>query len=311
MSKKQSTKISSKLNINLLTDIVWVISFLSVWGTLITLWNSWWAVILVPTFAIMIVGMSEIFHQAVHGVLFSRTKSLNNALGTFSALTLAGMDLKSYQKFHFMHHGNANTIEDPERKLYEFPAYLKAIESWPNISSWKKIILIPKIIQAVGKSVGTVLPSSSPLIAIFHLAIPLIIAIIGFLEGLTWMIPLKIFVSWYLPLLIFAPMDLLIMQSEHYGTERRSGQVLKASEQYKISWNLKLPRLITLMMMGRNMHAQHHKNPGTHWSKTYDHKEERTLPLFLYLRLWWKHGPRSYHRETAIVIDNKERESLN
>ena len=99
--------------------------------------------------------------------------------------------------------------------------------------------------------------------------------------------------AWYLPFFLFLLIDIFITQSEHYGSaEIHDKNIVKAADQYQISWNLKLPKPVEFMVMGRNLHAEHHENPGLHWSETHDKKTGRTLMMSDYLKSWWEKGPR-------------------
>ena len=46
------------------------------------------------------------------------------------------------------------------------------------------------------------------------------------------------------------------------------------------------------MILRRNLHAEHHEYPATHWSIARDKQAGRTLPLAAYLQAWWANGPR-------------------
>ncbi|HLD77286.1 MAG TPA: fatty acid desaturase, partial [Rickettsiales bacterium] len=170
--------------------------------------------------------------------------------------------------------------------------YIELVKIWDKLSFIKKIFLFPSVIAMMGKELATELSSKSPLVHIFRWGIPLAILFIGFLEGYRYLLIPMVFIVWYLPFGLFLIFDIFLTQGEHYGTPNVQGHVVKASDQYKISWNLELPIIIKLMIMGRNLHAEHHENPGIHWSISYDRKIGRTLPFKDYLQSWWAKGPR-------------------
>lgn len=135
--------------------------------------------------------------------------------------------------------------------------------------------------------------ANAVLVRLMRLAVPLSIASIGFLEGLGLLIPIKVSIAWYLPYFLFIPFDFFLAQSEHYGTaSQASSERIDLAKQYQISWNLGLPAVIALMLMRRNLHAEHHYYPGTHWTFASDKKSGRTFQLTDYLKSWWTNGPR-------------------
>lgn len=279
--------------LGLIADILWLTCFITIWILLILLWNTFWAILLVPMLTIMLAGMAEVVHQAAHGALFGRFRPLNNLLGTIAALMLFGIDLRAYRRFHFKHHQTVNTRNDTELLFYGLPAYLEKIKSWQKLSFLGKITLIPSTIALLGKTIAKEFYSNSPFIKILGFGIPAAIAIIGLSQGFLYSIPLQIFIAWYLPFGLFLFIDLFITQSEHYNTNGIADKnTVRATDQYQISWNLKLPRIIEFMVMARNLHAEHHQNPGTHWFMARDQKRGRTLPLKNYLKSWWINGPR-------------------
>lgn len=116
----------------------------------------------------------------------------------------------------------------------------------------------------------------------------------GYLEGLLYLIPVKMIMAWYLPFFLYTFVEFFLTQSEHYGTEEKGGSgFVPLAIQYGVSWNLKLPAIIEFMVARRNLHAEHHLYPGIHWSRASDKKIGRTLPLSDYMRSWWTNGPRT------------------
>lgn len=277
----------------IIADVTWLTCFAGVWALLIVLWNTLWAVLLVPLFSLALAGMAEVVHQGVHGNLCGRTRLGNHALGAFAS-ALFGIDFKSYRGFHFKHHRIVNTPEDPERAFYACPGYVSDARRWCELSAWKKLAALPGVIGSFSNTILTTLRSPSPLVHVLRWGIPLSIAAIGYFQGLgSWRaLALEVVVAWYLPLGLFLFIDFFLTQSEHYGSESRTAERVTLAEQYGISWNLQLPAPVEFLVMGRNLHAEHHEYPGTHWSIARDQRTGRTLALGAYLRAWWTNGPR-------------------
>lgn len=283
-----------------IVDTLWTISFIGIWALLILLWSTWWTVMLVPMFALMLAGLGEVMHQGVHGNLFGRIRPLNNLMG-WIACVMNGIDFHTYRAWHFKHHRVVNTLDDPERAVYSNPDYLEKVRRWNTRSNWEKFRSLYGIVSHFGNSIGSTLGTNAPLVRILGWGIPLSIAFVGFLEGLLFLIPLKVIVAWYLPRFLYLFIDFFLTQSRHYGTEpldsasspqATDSKRIPVAEQYEISWNLKVPAVVELMLFRRNLHAEHHEYPGTIWITSRDKQIGRTLPLGAYLKAWWANGPR-------------------
>lgn len=276
-----------------LADLLWLVVFFSVWGGLIAFWNTWWALLLVPVFAVMMAGFSEIMHQGAHTNLCGRVRWLNELVGTLAGAAV-NIDMRAYRDFHLKHHKLVNTEDDPERELYALFAAKSA--GWKARSFAGKVVALFGLLFVHLMTMFFGFNSSKWYVLTMRFAIPLAIAGIGYLEGLPYpLIALKVAVCWILPFLLFIVVDFFMTQSEHHGTEskpRPSGDLVPYPEQYQISWNLAAPWPFGFMVFGRNMHAEHHDYPAIHWWYVRDKKTGRTLPLFTYLRKWWTEGPR-------------------
>ncbi len=288
----QSVKSDSNAATTVIADALWFASFSIIWGLLIALWNTWWAIALVPLFALMLAGMAEVVHQSAHGNLFGRSRMLNTLLGS-TAAAVFGVDLRTYRTFHLTHHRVVNTFNDPEHAFYSFPAYVMKANEWKTLSLVRKSTVLVRVVGIFGGSVVSTLGTHAPQVRLMRWGIPLSIALIGLLEGFVLLVPLMVIVAWYLPFGLFLLIDFFLAQSEHYGTaSKEKSRRVTIPEQYEISWNLRLPRVVECMVMGRNLHAEHHEYPAIHWSVARDKHIGRTLPLAVYLKEWWANGPR-------------------
>jgi fatty acid desaturase len=279
------------VNKSVLADLAWFVSFLLLWALLTTFWRTWWVVALLPLFSIALLGVSEVLHQAVHGNLWGRAWWANEALGRIVG-ALFGVSFHAYRRWHLRHHQTANTPEDPERAIYAAVAYTWRAEAWEHMRGARKVLRIPGILGVSGQLFFAEVGGSDAVVRGMQIGIPVFFAALGYLEGLSLLaIAAKVIVSWYLPLKLFQVFDFFLTQSEHYGAELTKDSSVAA--QYRQSWNLRVPAFVELMLFRRNVHAEHHLRPGTHWSVIHARKDGRVLDWREYLRAWWEHGPRT------------------
>ncbi len=278
-----------------LADALWVTSFTASWGLLIALWNTWWALLLLPLFVGHLSGLSEFVHQTVHANLFARSRGWNRSLGKIAAALLS-IDFDTYRTFHLDHHRFANTVNDPERPFYKAPAYLEMVAGWPELSARQKLGRIRGILAYSAVALAS-FGGDKPFVRAVRWAVPIAIVAIGFVAGTSWyLLPVQVFVAWYLPMFLLLPIDVLFAQSEHYRTEEIADQglrrIVSLDEQYARSWNLAFPAPIEFLLIKRNLHAEHHLVPAIHWTQARDRGEGRLLRVRDYLALVWKVGPR-------------------
>lgn len=282
-------------NVALAADALWVMCFMASWGLLITLWNTWWAIPLVPLFVCHLGGLSEFVHQTVHQNLFARNRACNRILGKVAAAMLS-TDFDTYRTFHLKHHRFANTEDDPERPLYRDPKYLAIAAGWQDLSTRQKLSRIPRLAGYIAGALAS-FGGDVRFVRAVRWLVPVIIALSGYLQGLPlYVIPFKVIVGWYLPLFLLLFVDIVFAQSEHYGTEDAEGagtHGVPNDVQYALSWNLKMPALLEFFFLKRNIHAEHHLMPGIHWTRARDRGAGRMLRFSDYLLMLWRQGPRS------------------
>lgn len=295
MHSQKTQTVANLSNVKLVVaDMFWISTFIVSWGLLIAYWNTWWAFLLVPLFVCYLVGLSEVYHQGVHRNLFARSHFWNRFFGKLAGAML-GIDFDAYRSFHLRHHRFANTPKDPEWYIYKDPAFQEIAGGWEGLSSYSRVWRIIRLtryfasaLAAFGKGIF--------FIRIVRWTIPLAIAAIGYLEGLPLLlIAAKVTVAWYLPLFLLLFVDIALVHSEHYATQEVAGGVHGAvphDVQYGVSWNLKLPAPLGFLFLRRNVHAEHHILPGTHWTQARDQGTGRTLRLGEYLGMFWRQGPR-------------------
>lgn len=277
----------------ILADMLWLATFFLTWGLLIWKWNTLWAMVLVPLFAVLLSGLSEFMHQGVHRNLCGRIRWINNLLARVSC-AMVGVDFATYRAWHLRHHRVLNTPDDPERDVYCNPAYVEIAKDWRGRTHWGKAVAVYGMMGTIGETVVSVLSAGAPLVRIFRWGIPISIAFLGFWEGLLLLAPVKVIIAWYLPQQLYFVVDFFMLQSRHYETRLQATRKhIKPADQYEITWNLRVPILIELLLLRRNRHADHHEYPGMHWITARDSRSERMLPLGEYLRWWWVNGPRT------------------
>lgn len=277
-------------------DALWVVSFLATWGLLITMWNTFWAFLLVPLFLCHLAGLSEFVHQTVHRNLFARSLGWNRALGRVAA-ALISVDFDTYRAFHLKHHRFANTPDDPERPLYQAARYLEMTAGWESLSTRDKLARIPRIIGYTAEALAS-FGSGVRFVRIMRWIVPIAIVAIGVLQGTPWyLLPVQLIVAWYVPLFLLIFVDLAFAHSEHYGTgdaeEIGAHGTVPYDVQYALAWNLKVPAPLEFFLLKRNIHAEHHLSPGIHWTNARDQGNGRSLPFVPYLKTLWKLGPRT------------------
>lgn len=280
---------------SVIADVVWVTSFIGSWALLLVLWSTWWVVPCTMLFVCHLAGLSEFVHQTVHQNLFARSRRWNRALGRLAA-ALIGIDFDTYRDFHRDHHRYANTRRDPERQLYTDDAYTRIARGWSRLSAAGKLARVPRVISYALRVLASFGPDR-PFVRAVRWAVPVAILSSGIVEGLPLhLLPVKLVVSWYLPLLPLVFIDAAFAQNEHYGTEEISGTgsrgLVPHSVQYTLAWNLRVPAVIEFFLLKRNHHAEHHGSPGIHWTQARDAGAGRSRSLSTHLRALWTRGPR-------------------
>jgi len=201
---------------------------------------------------LLMVGGLEFLHQCTHNNTFASQRA-NRIWGRFFAALLF-MNFDSYKRFHIDHHKFTCKAKDPERALYEGAA-----------GAWGALFSAPlgyiQFAAIVGRY-GLVLRRSGKLD--WWISEVVRLGYIGcFFAVLIWRPGLAIQAQ-LIPFLVFAWVDHLFNQAEHYGCDAGldEGVCLAPGE---VSNDLMLPRWLAVLFLFRNLHRVHHLAPMTKW----------------------------------------------
>lgn len=236
---------------------------------------------------LLMVGGLEFLHQCTHNNAFASHRA-NRLWGRFFAVLLF-MNFDSYKKFHIDHHKFTCRAKDPERALYE-----------GGVGAWMALLTAPlgylQFAAAVGRYGGVLRRSGKP---DWWISEGVRLGYIScFIAVLLWRPGLAIHAQ-LIPFLVFAWVDHLFNQAEHFGcdTGMADGVCLAPGD---VSNDLLLPRWLGMMFLFRNLHRVHHLAPMTKWyqapqvfaSLPASADQSRTLTFRRFLRRYFTEGAR-------------------
>lgn len=241
------------------------------------------------------IGLLELMHQSVHRN-FVMNRKVNEVLGGFAA-SLIGYNLISYRYFHLEHHRHTCDELDPEGILYAHsPETRWSALITPLAHIWVAFSInklstkyVPKSRQQEWRRCGA-----------FALAVWSSL-------GLFAAIAPQAFVAAYLiPFCLFAYIDSFFSQAEHYDTTYRKPE--EKIDVSLVSYDIKLPTLLSHLVLSRNLHRIHHVWPRTRWFEAPNRLETlnnsqqgRTMSFPVFIRKWLKGGPRLWLPTNSLI----------
>ena len=235
--------------------------------------------ILLFTLGMLLVGALEAVHQATHNNLFSMAW-INQIIGTLLGLVLL-LNFVRYKAFHANHHAHAATYLDPERVLYESN----------DTGSLVALLFAPLFYLGFALTIqrSDYVAKKRKGAASFNTA--LLLVFIVFVLALTVYIPETMLFMYWLPLALYAWLDFLLNQAEHYGMR----ELMPGEDPGKATNNLLLPKLLSVAFLYRNLHRVHHLEPRTPWHMTervYIEQGEPGISFYTFFRRYLSEGPR-------------------
>ncbi|SDY03784.1 fatty acid desaturase [Pseudomonas sp. NFACC08-1] len=248
---------------------------------------TWLAVApLIVLQAILMIGVQEIKHQGVHRQFLVGTP-LNEAVGVFAAGIFAA-NFVGYRYFHLEHHRKTCQADDPEGLMYE--------QTWPT--RWISLLGAAEqlwVAISTNRISRRYLPPNAvwrwrwnnAVIGVFAAALAF-----GLYEA-----PRLVVCVYLLPYCLFAWMDFWLTQAEHYGV-RISAQGPRRPP-CEITTDVRLPKILSWLILHRSLHRTHHHAPATRWFHAYAQSRVLakdnpggTTGLPTFVATWMRLGPR-------------------
>lgn len=265
----------------------WILSCLFNWLIIVLCFycvyyfQNLWSVI----FSILIIGNRQhaialLGHEGAHFML-SPHKKWNDFLTGFFAFWPLGINLPGYRNFHFAHHQNVGTINDPElkHKKMNAPEFELPLSKSKLILYFFKDILFLSTYEVL-QLITFVVPQKK-----YHLLIPnlflatIIIPLLYF--GLTWVI-----IIWFLAnISSFWAFFRIRIYIEHIGT----------SKTHRLQSNPFLN--LILFPYGADTHWEHHEWPTMLWYNRVKARKLVTEPSLISVKELFE----SYKDETVYV----------
>jgi fatty acid desaturase len=243
------------------------------------------------------VGLLEMTHQCVHHAFIASSRKANEVVGLCAA-ALIGFNLVTYHHFHFEHHRHTSDADDPEGHLYA---------DSPNTRWLILAAPIAHVYVALGihRLTGRYVPDRErgAWLRSQRLTLVLLLALVSWAVLSPWS-----FLRTYLfPLCLFAWLDFLFSQAEHYEAPvRDSGVRCNVAD---VSYDIRVPAWLSALMLHRNLHRVHHVWPSTRWFEAPRRMRElaalqpgRILTFAEFARRWWRLGPRTWNAEPRSAI---------
>ena len=215
--------------------------------------GSWAKVIAWLVQAIVLVGVTSVIHECIHG-LFARARLVNRWLGAIAAAIL----LKNYtlhRAFHLRHHACTTKEDDPEPR-----ADLRSVRDYLMLAARRGNILFTTYISCVGTwhavrgDQPQYLPSSE-LVGVRQDALIEVFWVVAVLASFA-IRPWPTIFGYVIPLCISSSLSFLVFLPEHYGTT--FGSALAIDNTRTIRSNA----LFRFLFWNNNFHAEHHAFPG-------------------------------------------------
>ncbi|HVW48882.1 MAG TPA: fatty acid desaturase [Trinickia sp.] len=257
--------------------------------------DTWLAALLVVPQALLMVGCQETKHLAVHRTFFAN-RALNDIAGMACA-ALFGVNFFAYRYFHLAHHRHTCTQDDPEGRLYAL--------SWHTRWIWMLApIELPWVAWHLNRIGWTMVPAAKR--AQRNAALLWMIAFAALLAMSARYAPRTLILAYLLPLALFAWIDFVLTQSEHYGVAIDTGS--RRRDVGLLTHDVVLPFGLGWLTLHRALHRVHHRDPALPWFQAPSRLEADATapaphPYGAFVRRWLREGPRLWQTENGVRAD--------
>ena len=271
-----------------------------------------WTLICGFLFAVNMVPVYSLIHEAEHGILHSNER-MNNLLGTWLS-TLFIAPYTFFKHCHLKHHKKNRTDEEMWDLYYEHKEKFKKYGTLYGMmiglgyfSMWLAVLLFavaPRLIYTrffyAQKEIGGFIKGSDRKDKVAHSRLESILVIL-FQAGIFYLLNL----NWPAWLTLFA-MHGFLWSSQNYVNHAFSPRdIINGAH------NLKIPSWLKWVYLNFNLHLAHHQNPKIPWIYLPDYVSEgvgRISFLKNYLRLWkgpkLTHEPSPHLNELSAIQEN-------
>lgn len=253
--------------------------------------DTWLAALLAVPQALLMVGCQETKHLAVHRTFFGN-RALNDIVGVACA-ALFGVNFFAYRYFHLAHHRHTCTQHDPEGRLYSL--------SWRTRWIWLLApIELPWVAWHLNRIGWAMVPAAKRVQR--NATLLWMIAFVALLALGAHYAPRTLALAYLLPLALFAWIDFVLTQSEHYGVAVVPGSHRRAPG--SLTHDVVLPSGLGWLTLHRTLHRVHHRDPALPWFQAPGRlMADATAPTpytyGAFVRRWLREGPRSWQMDDS------------
>lgn len=246
--------------------------------------ETWLGTPLAVLQALLMIGCQETKHLAVHRT-FLGNRALNDIVGVACA-ALFGVNFFAYRYFHLAHHRHTCTQDDPEGRLYAL--------SWRTRWIWALApIELPWVAWHLNRVGWAMVPAAKRVQR--NAALLWMIAFVALLAVGACYAPRTLALAYLLPLALFAWIDFVLTQSEHFDVDVVSASYRR--DPGSLTNDVVLPFGLGWLTLHRTLHRVHHRDPALPWFRAPGSlKADATAPrphtYGAFVRRWLREGPR-------------------
>ena len=306
-------KIPNRINLSI-TLICSLLYFLLLWMAS-HVQHYGWVILCGFLFAVNMVPVYSLIHEAEHGILHSNER-INNMMGRWLS-TLFIAPYTFFKHCHLKHHKKNRTDEEmwdlyyeQQDKLRRYGTLYGMMISLGYFSMWLAVLLYaiaPTLIYSrfflSNTEIGGFLKGSDRKDKVIHsrresILVILFQIIIFYLLDLNW-------VSW---------ITLFVMHGFLWSSQNYVNHAFSPRDIIQGAHNLKIPSWLKWIYLNFNLHLAHHQNPKIPWIHLPEYVSEgggRITFLRNYLRLW--KGPRLTREPSPLLNEisvSLEKDSL-
>lgn len=266
----------------------YVYLLLFVCNTLAIVWlaDSLYCAVFVVLQGCFLTGMLELTHQAVHRRFVLNTW-LNETFGSIAA-ALIGFNLTTYRCFHLEHHRHTCDDADPEGLLYLGSPSTRWL--WLGAPIAHLVVALE-----INSLASRYVPSTKRAEWMRSNAVMALVFVLLMLWAAFF--PRSFLLAYLIPLCLFAWIDFLFSQAEHFGAPVRP--VDERVNVASVTLDVQLPRWLSHLLLNRNLHRVHHIWPRTRWFEApaflpilNGTQPGRVVSLPQFAARWFSEGPR-------------------